>query len=504
MNTQRISSTRTRNTALSSIVPFDQSLAIVEETTAPTAKGNKVSNKTLSHSVVHINNETTIGEKVQFKPGKWRKSLSMIRSSICRREGSCSIAGERRITVYLNDHHKLQLKKETGSNNTIRSSTSSQPDDVNDVSVNQFVAPLAWKTVADQRYLCPKSPRDEILARCGQQVPITFEKALTSLEAVVERKIGEGVYGEVFMCTKTNGVQSVLKLIPIEGNHLINGEKQKTFEEILSEVIISAELSNLRQHNVQFCTDGFVELRSVRCLVGRYPERLVDLWDEYDNKHGTENDSPAEFPNDQLYIAFETAFGGADLDGYRFKNAQQAFSIYAQIVLMLAVAETRYDFEHRDLHTGNILVQPTKERERMFYLLGEEIIIETHGLNATIIDYTLSRIVYNGLCLFNDLSTDEELFTAEGDYQFEIYRNMKAVLQNEWNIHAPKTNVYWLHYLLDKLTSVRNYREKTSKAHKAAMKTMKDLSEVLLQFSSVHEIVSHYFAPQLNESNKEN
>uniref|UniRef100_A0A182T8X3 non-specific serine/threonine protein kinase n=1 Tax=Anopheles maculatus TaxID=74869 RepID=A0A182T8X3_9DIPT len=395
-------------------------------------------------------------------------------------------------------HQAAQSMIETGSNDELHSS------DAHDVSVHQFVAPLTWKTVADQRFLCPQSPKNEILARCVQQEPISFEKALANLDAVVERKIGEGVYGEVYLCTKSSGVQSVLKLIPIEGSLLINGEKQKTYEEILSEVIISAELSSLRQHNVQFCTDGFVELRSVSCLVGKYPERLVELWEEYDKKHGSENDRPSEFPSQQLYIAFETAFGGSDLDGFRFKNAQQAFAIYAQIVLMLAVAEKRYDFEHRDLHTGNILIEPTKESERTFYILGEEIIIQTHGLKATIIDYTLSRIVYNGLCLFNDLSTDEELFTAEGDYQFEIYRNMKSVLKNQWNSHSPKTNVYWLHYLLDKLTSLRNFREKTSRAHKAAMKTMKELSGILLRFNSVHEIVCHYFVPQLDESNKEN
>uniref|UniRef100_A0A182WPR0 non-specific serine/threonine protein kinase n=1 Tax=Anopheles minimus TaxID=112268 RepID=A0A182WPR0_9DIPT len=424
--------------------------------------------------------------------------MSILRSSIHRREGCCSVAGERRITLYMDDHLAPQ------STNLTRSSTSRQRDDPNDVSVHQFIAPLAWKTVSDKRYLCPKSSKDEILARCGQQEPIPFEKTLASLNAVVERKIGEGVYGEVFLCTKPNGQRSVLKLIPIEGSHLINGEKQKTYEEILSEIIISSEVSSLRQQNVQFCTDGFVELQSVHCIVGKYPERLVNLWQEYDQKNGTENDSPAEFPDEQLYIAFETAFGGTDLDGYRFRNAQQAFSVYTQVLLALAVAEKRYDFEHRDLHTGNILLEPTKEPERTYYLLGEEITIETFGLKATIIDYTLSRIVYNGLCLFNDLSTDEELFTAEGDYQFEIYRNMKSALQNQWNLHAPKTNVYWLHYLLEKLTSLRNYREKTSQVHRVAMRTMKELSEVLLQFNSVHEIVSHYFVAPLNESNKEN
>uniref|UniRef100_A0A182YEC9 non-specific serine/threonine protein kinase n=1 Tax=Anopheles stephensi TaxID=30069 RepID=A0A182YEC9_ANOST len=400
--------------------------------------------------------------------------------------------------MYMNNYQASQSMAETASSDELRSS------EAHDVSVHQFVAPLTWRMVADRRYLFPRSPKNEILARCGQQEPISFEQALANLDAIVERKIGEGVYGEVYLCTKPSGVQSVLKLIPIEGGLMINGEKQKTYDEILSEVIISAELSSLRQHNVQFSTDGFVELRSVSCLVGKYPERLVKLWEEYDEKHGSENDCPSEFPDEQLYIAFETAFGGSDLDGFRFRNAQQAFAIYAQIVLMLAVAEKRYDFEHRDLHTGNVLIEPTKELERTYYLLGEEIIIQTHGLKATIIDYTLSRIVHGGLCLFNDLSTDEELFTAEGDYQFDIYRNMKSALQNQWNLHAPKTNVYWLHYLLDKLTSLRNFRDRTSKAHKAAMKTMKELSQVLLRFNSVHEIVCHYFVRRLDESNKEN
>ncbi|XP_050080575.1 serine/threonine-protein kinase haspin homolog [Anopheles maculipalpis] len=486
MNTQRKSRARSQKSVLSAAHSNEESLMIV-----PAAGNTKtVSTRKSSRNITLKDNDSTT-EKVAFKPGKWRKSMSLLRSSICRRDGygSCPIAGERRITMY-------QVPQSTDEH---RSSEVSH-----DVSIYQFVAPLTWKAVADLRYLCPKSPKNEILARCGQQEPISFEKALANLDVVVERKIGEGVYGEVYLCTKPSGVQSVLKLIPIAGSLLINGEKQKTYEEILSEVIISAELSSLRQHNVQFSTDGFVELRSVSCLVGKYPERLVELWEEYDEKHGSENDRPSEFPDDQHYIAFETAFGGSDLDGFRFKNAQQAFAIYAQIVLMLAVAEKRYDFEHRDLHTGNILIETTKEPERTYYLLGEEIIIQTHGLKATIIDYTLSRIIYNGLCLFNDLSTDEELFTAEGDYQFEIYRNMKAALHNQWNLHSPKTNVYWLHYLLDKLTSMRKFREKTSKAHKTAMKTMKELKEVLPRFSSVHEIVCHYFVPHLDENNKEN
>uniref|UniRef100_A0A182MXJ7 non-specific serine/threonine protein kinase n=1 Tax=Anopheles dirus TaxID=7168 RepID=A0A182MXJ7_9DIPT len=446
-------------------------------------------------------------DKMDCKPGKWRKSMSQRRTSNSRREGSCSIAGSRRITMHSGDQPTSQalhdLLHQTAADESLLPSRHGQSDS-HDVSVQEFIAPLSWKTFADHQYLCPNRSKDEILARCGQREPIMFDSALENLRMTVERKIGEGVYGEVFLCKKANGERSVLKLIPIEGSLTINGEKQKTFEEILSEVIISSQLSNLRQRNVQFCTDAFVELRSVSCIVGRYPPRLVELWDEYNSKHGSENDSPIDFPNEQLYIVFETAFGGSDLDGFRFRNALQAFSVFAQVVLALAVAEKRYDFEHRDLHTGNVLIESTGEKERTYYLLGEEIVIQTHGLKATIIDYTLSRIVYNGLCLFNDLSTDEELFTAEGDYQFEIYRNMKTALKNQWDVFAPKTNVYWLHYLLAKLTSARNYRDKSSKGHRTTMQTIRELSDVLLQFNSVQEIARHYFAPESNADNKEN
>lgn len=43
----------------------------------------------------------------------------------------------------------------------------------------------------------------------------------------------------------------------------------------------------------------------------------------------------------------------------------------------------------------------------------------------TIIDFTLSRMKYDGCFIYNDLSKDPELFTGEGDYQFEVYRLMQ-------------------------------------------------------------------------------
>lgn len=52
------------------------------------------------------------------------------------------------------------------------------------------------------------------------------------------RKIGEGVYGEVFLYEKGKE-KNVIKIIPIEGDMKINSERQKKFDEILSEIVIA-------------------------------------------------------------------------------------------------------------------------------------------------------------------------------------------------------------------------------------------------------------------------
>ena len=50
------------------------------------------------------------------------------------------------------------------------------------------------------------------------------------------------------------------------------------------------------------------------------------------------------------------------------------------------------EFEHRDLHMSNVLVTRTTEESFLFRLKGEDFIIQSHGVKATILDYTLSRM----------------------------------------------------------------------------------------------------------------
>lgn len=55
------------------------------------------------------------------------------------------------------------------------------------------------------------------------------------------RKIGEGTFGEAFLAGGR-----VLKVVPMEGEALVNGEPQKAAGEIAAEVAIAQTLSQLR------------------------------------------------------------------------------------------------------------------------------------------------------------------------------------------------------------------------------------------------------------------
>ncbi|XP_062363167.1 serine/threonine-protein kinase haspin [Cinclus cinclus] len=333
---------------------------------------------------------------------------------------------------------------------------------------------------------------EKVFGECNQEGPIAFEECIPLNKMKDCKKIGEGVFGEVFQIDSERGPVA-LKIIPIEGTEKVNGEAQKSFGEILPEVIISKELSFLSEGSVNR-TVGFISLYSVHCVQGAYPRYLLKAWDKFHKETGSENDRPDIFGAQQLFMVLEFEFGGSDLEHMngRISSVTSARSILHQVTASLAVAEQELHFEHRDLHWGNVLVKRTEVKELQYVLNGETHSIPTAGLHVNIIDYTLSRLEKDGLTVFCDLSTDQELFQGTGDYQFDIYRQMKEENSNNWTDYHPHSNVLWLHYLADKLLKGMTYKKKASTpALKKIKMQLNKFHKEVLSFGSAHDVLHH-------------
>uniref|UniRef100_A0A8C3S822 Serine/threonine-protein kinase haspin n=1 Tax=Chelydra serpentina TaxID=8475 RepID=A0A8C3S822_CHESE len=331
---------------------------------------------------------------------------------------------------------------------------------------------------------------EKVYGECQQEGPISFEECIPPDKMKNCLKIGEGVFGEVFQTNSERGAVA-LKIIPVEGTERVNGEAQKSFSEILPEIIISKELSLLSQE-VENRTVGFIDLYSVHCVQGAYPKHLLKAWDKYRELNGSENNRPDLFGEQQLFTVLEFEFGGNNLENMRnqLNSVATAKSLLHQVTASLAVAEEGLHFEHRDLHWGNILVKKTNLKELGYTLNGAVYTIPTKGIHVNIIDYTLSRMEKDGLTVFCDISADKELFQGRGDYQFDIYRQMKEENSNNWADYHPHSNVLWLHYLADKLLKEVNYKRKlSSSALKGIQKQLRKFHREVLNFSSASDVL---------------
>ncbi|CAN1161679.1 Serine/threonine-protein kinase haspin homolog [Linum perenne] len=336
-------------------------------------------------------------------------------------------------------------------------------------------------------------PFAALLAYCGQSAPSTLLDVLSKYchpDDVV--KVGEGTYGEAFKVGNT-----VCKLVPIDGDLRVNGEVQKRSEELLDEVILSKTLNGLRSNaSVQNACTTFIETLELRVCQGPYDPALIRAWEEWDEQNNSENDHPKAFQEKQRYVVFILQHGGKDLESFVLLNFDEARSLLAQIVSAFAVAEAAYEFEHRDLHWGNILLSRNESSELPFTLEGKKMFLRTFGLSVSVIDFTLSRINTGHDILFFDMSSDPYLFKGpKGDKQAETYRKMKEVTNDSWERSHPRTNVLWLLYLVDILLSKKSF-ERSNKNERE----LRSLKKRLDQYKSAKEAVfDPFFSDLLGE-----
>ncbi|XP_065304623.1 uncharacterized protein [Dermacentor albipictus] len=344
---------------------------------------------------------------------------------------------------------------------------------------------MARKSAVPSRV--PLDANQMLLDMCRQSKALTFKQALGASAFKQCLKIGEGTYGEVFRIGHGSKA-SAIKIVPIEGSFPVNGENQKTAAQILPEAIICQELSALSQKGRNTICPNFIEVKRLYYIQDRYHPALLKQWDAFDSKRTSENDRPDCFKADQKFIMFQFADGGTSLEDYEINSATEARSIFLQVACALAVAETALEFEHRDLHWGNILVAPTEQCHIHCHLPEGSFSLETSGVLASVIDYTLSRLRKDGAVIYTDVSHEDELFGGVGDYQFDIYRRMKEHNQNDWKSYKPYTNALWLHYLSCKLLEKSCYSKRSRQQSSAAAELRKWSDKLILQCSSAKDI----------------
>lgn len=111
----------------------------------------------------------------------------------------------------------------------------------------------------------------------------------------------------------------------------------------------------------------------------------------------------------------------SSIDLFQFDSVSQGKSVLVQVAHALAVAEESLQFEHRDLHWGNVLVRPTKQEEIAFRVLGKTLTVPTMGVQASVIDFTMSRLTKGKLPCF--LAS----FLYSLEKYFETWKKLMAV-----------------------------------------------------------------------------
>ncbi|KAK9488670.1 hypothetical protein V1527DRAFT_417802 [Lipomyces starkeyi] len=360
-------------------------------------------------------------------------------------------------------------------------SPSTPPSSPNNISPISNGAPLQSSPLREVTNIsdlepiieAPASDLDDLLNCCTSREVQNFSKFIGSFKDFWSlQKLGEASYSEVYSAVhKESGASNVLKIMPF-GKADAEIE-QASVRDIANELKISKTMMEY---------DGFVKLIDAHVVEGKYSEILLQLWDAFEEANGSENGRPDIYEDNQYYCIIILNNAGTDLEHFEVKSWREAAAIFWTVARSISNAEMFVDFEHRDLHWGNIVLhRPEDVKDMMANLsLGDEGSV---NVKATIIDYTLSRAKCNGELVYTGLD-DPAIYTGKGDYQFDIYRFARKVfnpvddcafdepavediehktarrrsknpplptIKYNWAQYCPKTNVLWLHYLAERL-----------------------------------------------------
>ncbi len=282
-------------------------------------------------------------------------------------------------------------------------------------------------------------------------------------------KIAQGSYATILRMQMKDepDVYTVWKLIPL---------KNKTGKgcRALGQTFIEDSAAEVKALALMAEIEGFVEFRSARVLRGSLPPLLQNLNTRWQISHPDE-ETEIKYSKEQQWLLVEMSDAGTDLETLIKKGfsvgellptaekgakltIQHTWDIFWATAEALARGEALAEFEHRDLHPGNICISkrttPPEDPDR-------HTVPKHTDLEITIIDYTLSRATLeNGEVLANSMK-DGSIFEQSSldptdDRQYSMYRHMRSLIdsipnipqERKWHQYVPMTNIIWLYHIL--------------------------------------------------------
>ena len=300
-----------------------------------------------------------------------------------------------------------------------------------------------------------------------------FQKFCKGWEKTVKlTKIGQGSFATVLKMElqRGPGEYSVWKLMPLKPSTGIGSRPRQ------NQTLIKDAATEVRMLYAMSDIDGFVQFRSAHVVQGFVPEQICKAHEAWAKDLETDDiwygtDMRAEYPSkNQLWLLMEMTDAGQDLDVIlnTARLEKTIFSIHETWDLFWGIAEAlmrgeaQAEFEHRDLHPGNICIKP---RDEPLHMTTEHGVPRLSKREVTLIDYTQSRLTLESgdvLATAVDESICQQTDTDPvAQRQYNVYRDMRDMVKMEkkrgvsiiqmWNEYVPLTNVLWLYYILAEL-----------------------------------------------------
>ncbi|KAH7968644.1 hypothetical protein HPB52_010500 [Rhipicephalus sanguineus] len=307
---------------------------------------------------------------------------------------------------------------------------------------------------------CYNDCLNRLTTLCDSEDVLDFNRALKpSFRGTKLRKIAETVDAETYI--------------------VITGHKTQTpVDTVVQLYAIDTHTASRIYCNLFTCKIVFVK--------DTLPENFAKAYEEFHRSNSCRYHPPPDSrPKVQRYMLVESDYSGHSILRSKIMPSQ-AISIIGQVACSLAVAERELQFEHRNLHEGNIMVLPSSFKNQHFLINGRTCCVRGSGLKITLFDDNFSRITYD-----NEVIMRMKGYDRVYKEKTPIYITMEKIINDQWEAFHPETNAQWLAYLCGHLSDYLTVPNPTAEWQQK-LDLLALMQRDLQRFRSADEFVWNY------------